>query len=98
MWIVEEGRKKEERKRGEERRGRVVRERDGMRQNGHGGGSGNKKKNILFFSTLPWCFHLDMPRNKSRGTKPRGATRPPSADNACNFYQLSISQFEIIAV
>ena len=47
---------------------------------------------------LPWCFHLDMPRNKSRGTKSRGAICFLSADNARNLYQLSISQFEIIAV
>ena len=39
-----------------------------------------------------------MPRNKSRGTKSRGAICFLSADNARNFYQLSISQFEIIAV
>ena len=52
----------------------------------------------LFNVNLPWCFHLDMPRNKSRGTKSRGAICFLSADNARNFYQLSISQFEIIAV
>ena len=31
---------------------------------------------------LPWCFHLDMPRIKSRGTKSRGAICFLSADNA----------------
>ena len=46
----------------------------------------------------PWCFHLEMPRKKSRGTKSRGVICFLSADNSRNFYQLSISQFEIIAV
>ena len=40
----------------------------------------------------PWCFHLDMPRNKSRGTKSRGAISFLSADNARKFYQCHVVQ------
>ena len=35
---------------------------------------------------LPWCFHLDMPRNKKLKKQIRGAICFLSADNARNFY------------